>query len=158
MKGSRSPPSASLPERGSIPGCSSFWLRPVSVGISVACHCSILTRKLGPGIHYLHLPWAGVLLGFSQSCRFSGLTLLSSFGFCLWPHLLLHETCFPRFLVMLLMLPHHGQGGIRLLFIPKEGLIPSPGSHRLGALGPIPILWYWELPVSLFLGGQPLLM
>lgn len=158
MKGSTEP-SISIPPRMRVyPGMQSFWLRPVSVGISVACHCSILTRKLGPGIHYLHLPWAGVLLGFSQSCCFSGLTPLSSFGFCLWPHLLLHETCFLRFLVMLLMLPHHRQDGIRLLFIPKEGLIPSPGSHRLETLGLIPIPWYWELPVSLFLGSQPLLM
>lgn len=83
----------------------------------------------------------------------SGWMLLSPVGLCFRPHLLLHATHFLRFLVMLLTLPCNGQGGIRLLFTPKEGLIIL----RLGTLGPSPLLWYWELPASLYLGGQLLL-
>lgn len=75
---------------------------------------------------------------FSQSCCFSGLTLLNSSGLCIWPPLLLHGTCSPGLLVMLPMLPCHGQDEVRFLFIPKEGLTSSLWSHRLGAWAAAP--------------------
>lgn len=74
------------------------------------------------------------------------------FGLCLCPHLLLHETHFLKLLVMLLMLSCNGQNGIRLLFIPKEGITPSLELHGLGTLGRSPTPVVLEAPRVLILG------
>lgn len=53
---------------------------------------------------------------------------------------------------MLLMLPHNGQDGIRLLFIPKEGLLPSWPVAQTGSIEAQPAPLVLGAPSFLILG------
>lgn len=105
-----------------------------SVGFRQDFCCSplwCLHWEVVPGIHRLHVSSTGECLGFSE-LLLSGPTLLSSISLRFGPHPLLRETHFLRgSWFVFLMLPCCGQDGIRLLFIPKGGLLPSLGSCRL---------------------------